>query len=112
MCETIQATNYHYWVSIFSETGRQDQTDKWKLFKEIKPLKALKVDAYMVEQSLLVYECKQERLIELPDHSLLIGKVEIIHYKKGKLKPEKARYPLHMGKAYFSKNTRAKAYIL
>ena len=55
-----------------------DQTDKWKLFKEIKPLKALRVDAYMVEQSLLVYECKQERLIELPDHSLLIGRVELV----------------------------------
>jgi len=89
-----------------------DQTDKWKLFKEIKPLKALRVDAYMVEQSLLVYECKQERLTELSDHSLLIGRVELIHYKKGRLKPEKVRYPLHMGKAYFSKNTRAKAYIL
>lgn len=84
-----------------------DQTDKWQLFKSISPVKALKVDAYMVRQALVVYECRQERIVDFSDHSLLVGRVELIHYKKGKLKPEKVKYPLHMGKGYFSKNTRA-----
>ncbi|RMH81359.1 MAG: flavin reductase family protein [Acidobacteria bacterium] len=83
-----------------------DKENKWELFKELKPIKALKVRALMVEQSLLVYECTQYRSVELPDHTLLIGRVELIHYKRGKLKPHKIRYPLHMGKGYFSTNCR------
>lgn len=89
-------------------TGRVhgDKVNKWELLKELKPVKALKVRALMVEQSLLVYECTQYRRVELPDHTLLVGKVELIHYKKGRLKPQKVRYPLHMGKGYFSTNGR------
>ncbi|RME10868.1 MAG: flavin reductase family protein [Aquificota bacterium] len=87
-----------------------DQTDKWKLFKRLRPFRALKVKALAIEQSLLLYECTQERVMELPDHSLLIGRVELIHYRKGRLKPEKVKYPLHMGKAYFSRNSKAYIY--
>lgn len=87
-----------------------DQVDKWKLFKRLKPIRALRVKALMIEQSLLVYECIQERIVEFSDHSLLVGRVELIHYKKGKLKPEKVKYPLHMGKRYFSRNTRSYIY--
>ncbi len=78
--------------------------NKWELFKYIKPVRASKVRALMVSDALLVYECKYERLLPFYDHSLLIGKVELIHYQKGKLKPEKVKYPLHMGKSYFSEN--------
>ncbi|MCS6957505.1 MAG: flavin reductase family protein [Aquificaceae bacterium] len=89
-------------------SGRQ--VDKWKLFKHISQAKALKVDALMVKEALLVYECKQERVVSFYDHSIFIGRVEIIHYKKGKLKPQKVKYPLHMGKGYFSKNAKVYTY--
>ncbi len=92
---------------LIAGTHHGDKVNKWELFKHIKPLRALEVDALMVAQALLVYECRYERLLPFPDHSLLIGKVELIHYKRG-LKPEKVKYPLHMGKGYFSVNAKAR----
>ncbi|MCS7262421.1 MAG: flavin reductase family protein [Aquificaceae bacterium] len=92
---------------LLSGQHHGDKLDKWKLFKSLKPVRALKVNALMVEQALLVYECRQEGLIGFADHSLLVGRVELLHYKRGKLKPDRVRYPLHMGKGYFSKNSRA-----
>ena len=87
-----------------------NEHEKWKPFKRIKPIKALRVNAYMVDTALLVYECKQERFLEFEDHSLIIGKVEAIHYRRGKLKPHKVKYPLNMGKGYFSRNSRVYIY--
>ncbi|MCS6998695.1 MAG: flavin reductase family protein [Aquificaceae bacterium] len=89
---------------------RGGEVNKWQLFKKLKPLKALTVEALMVEQAMLIYECKKERILDFPDHSLLIGRVELLHYRKGKLKVQKVRYPLHMGKRYFSENSRVYIY--
>ena len=77
-----------------------NQVNKWELTKWT-PIKALRVDVLMIAQALLVYECKQDRLLEFEDHILLLGRVELIHYKKG-LKPNKVKYPLHMAKPTFA----------
>ncbi|MCS6875310.1 MAG: flavin reductase family protein [Aquificaceae bacterium] len=99
LSDILVAGNYH-----------GDKVNKWELFKKLRPAKALRVNALVVEESLLVYECKQERTINFPDHTLLIGRVELIHYKRGKLKPDKVSYPLHMGKGYFSKNSKPRSF--
>ncbi|MEN3028687.1 MAG: flavin reductase family protein [Aquificaceae bacterium] len=89
---------------------RGSEVNKWKLFKKLKPLKAHRVEALMVEQALLIYECRKERVIDFPDHSLLIGNVELLHYRRGRLKAQKVQYPLHMGRYYFSRNSRVYIY--
>lgn len=95
-------------ITAGSHHGSQE--NKWQLFREIKPIRALRVDALMVDKALLIYECKRETFIDFWDHSLLIGRVEVIHYKRGRLKVSKVKYPLHMGKHYFSHNSKAYIY--
>ncbi len=108
---TVNFLPFEYlWDIITAGSHHGNQENKWDLFKDIKPVKALKVDALMVDQALLIYECKREVFISFPDHSLLVGKVELIHYKRGRLKVSKVKYPLHMGKNYFSKNSRTYIY--
>ncbi len=82
VCETIQATNYHYWVSIFSETGRQDllvvvrekldRSNFWKVYREIFNFVAdrLKMDFDLV----VVEESKKEETLRRLGAYLLISK--------------------------------------
>ncbi|MCX8075439.1 MAG: flavin reductase [Aquificaceae bacterium] len=75
LSDILVAGNYH-----------GDKVNKWELFKKLRPAKALRVNALVVEESLLVYECKQERTINFPDHTLLIGGVELIQLQERKAK--------------------------
>ncbi|MFN3599394.1 MAG: flavin reductase [Aquificaceae bacterium] len=53
---TVNFLPFEYLRDIITARSHHgNQENKWDLFKDIKPVKALKVDALMVDQALLIY---------------------------------------------------------
>lgn len=84
-----------------------NQVDKWEL-TGLKRQKGLEISSSIILDSLLIYECKVEKLVDFTDHVLVAGRVVLKHYRKGKLSPHKVEYPLFMGQNYYTTNRKGK----
>lgn len=79
--------------------------NKWEKIT-INKAKAISISSVIIPEAVLIYECEVLDIHNFFDHDLVIGRVIYKHYRKGKLSPHKVKYPLFLGKNYYSTNTR------
>lgn len=84
-----------------------NEVDKWRL-TGLKRQKGMSIQSSIILDSLLIYECRLENIIQFPDHSLIVGRVILKHYRRGKVSPYKVEYPLFMGQNYYTTNRKGK----
>ncbi|MEJ5173484.1 MAG: flavin reductase family protein [Hydrogenothermaceae bacterium] len=98
--------NYTKDIHIVGKT-HGNEVDKWQLIK-LERVKGVAINSVVITQSLLIYEAVLEDIIKFYDHDLIVGKVILKHYKKGKLSPSKVHYSLFMGKNFYTTNKKGK----
>jgi flavin reductase (DIM6/NTAB) family NADH-FMN oxidoreductase RutF len=79
----------HSQASLMAKTGSTSgkDIDKLKEFK-IKFSSADEVGGMILLDSYATYECEKFAMHEYGDHFLVIGKIVLIHYRKGLINPE------------------------
>lgn len=86
-----------------------DEINKWELIN-LKKQKGLSIQSNIILDSLLIYECKLEKILPFADHDLVVGRVILKHYRKSKLSASKVNYTLFMGKNYYTTNKKGKKF--
>lgn len=69
------------YIEAYDKSGRVHGTNKFEL-TNLKPKKAQNIDASLIEESYMIYECKVVDILNFGDHDIFIADVILIHNKK------------------------------
>ena len=84
------------YIEAFEKSGSMHGGDKFAL-THLKPKKAETIDAVLIEEAYMIYECKVIDILNYGDHDVFISEVTLIHNRD----VADAELILFLGKGYY-----------
>lgn len=85
------------YIEAYEKSGSMHGGDKFKATK-LTPKKADKINAKLIEEAYMIYECKVIDILNYGDHDVFVADVLCIHNKQSK---EDVQPTLFMGKGFY-----------